>query len=116
VDGRLSMRNNIDLSHIDSAALDRVLPIALARGVEHLRGVAVERAPIETGHLRASASPHVESGDRASLTFPGPYARYQEFTLDLRHEQGQALYLTSTMISERGTALGIVAQTLKTEL
>ncbi|MFF2296977.1 hypothetical protein [Arthrobacter sp. NPDC058127] len=97
------------------AVVDRVeeaVPAAAFKAMEHVREVAVSRAPIETGNLRGSASTEI-TPEGAKVTFPGPYARYQEFELGLRHEQGQALYLTSTVISEEEKVLEIVDEELR---
>lgn len=111
----MSMRweNNLDLDRLITR-LDEVEPEALAQGMEHIRGIASERTPIETGRLVGSATVHVEPElHRAALSFEGPYARYQEFTLTLRHEHGQALYETTALIDGKDDALGIVARTIK---
>lgn len=86
-------------------------PEALGQGMEHIRGTAAELTPVETGRLVGSATVHVE-GDEASVTYDGPYARYQHERLDLRHEHGQAKYLEQPVRTEADTALGIVARRL----
>jgi hypothetical protein len=78
--------------------------------MEHVRGVAVERTPLETGNLReeaaTTAGPH-----GAEVTYPGPYARYQEYEI-LRHEVGQRLYLTSSILSEAPKVIEILTEEL----
>lgn len=86
-------------------------PIALAKGMEHVRGVAVPLTPELSGHLRGSAGVTI-FGDEGHLTFPGPYARYQHYMLDLKHTVGQALYLEQPMVTEAQKVLQIVADTL----
>lgn len=98
------------LSRVDEG-IDELMPVALARGMEHIRGVSVSLAPELTGHLRGSAGVTVE-GEEAQLTYPGPYARYQHYMLDLRHTVGQALYLEQPMTTEADNALRIVGDTL----
>ena len=96
--------------------VEGALPFTVARAAEHVRAVAAQRAPIREGHLRASAGISVGIAGRnvGIVTFPGPYARYQEYTLDLHHPQGgQALYLTSTMVTERDACLQIMADTIR---
>jgi Cft2 family RNA processing exonuclease len=90
------------------ARIRAVTPIALAKGMEHVRGVSVELTPEETGHLIGSAGVTVE-GDEAQLLFPGPYARNQHYSLDFRHTKGQALYLEQPMTTEAGKVLQIIA-------
>lgn len=99
---------NIDFDHLKHAP-EEVTPEALGEAMEHIRGVAAERTPVETGRLVGSAAVHVD-GDEASLSYEGPYARYQEFGLDLHHEHGQALYLTSSVKDEAHTAVDILAR------
>ncbi|MEA5453579.1 hypothetical protein SPF06_02480 [Sinomonas sp. JGH33] len=91
-------------------------PAAAAKAAEHLKQVAVDRAPLETGNLRAEAEVIPEENG-ATVRFPGPYARYQEFGVSkdgstLHHEVGQSFYLTSSVFSEKQTCIEIVAQEL----
>lgn len=110
------MRFEIDLDFERlKTAPEEIAPEALAEGMEHIRGVAVERTPVETGRLVGSATVHVQ-GDEASLSYEGPYARYQEFRLDLHHEHGQALYLTSAVREEAHTAVEIVTKRIRDAL
>ncbi len=86
---------------------------ALAKAMEHVRGVSVELAPIESGHLRGSADVTVV-GLEARLLYPGPYARYQHYGLDFRHPMGgQALYLEQPMITEAPYVFKIIADMLR---
>lgn len=106
----------INLSGLDFDALDRRLdeatPEALALGMEHIRQVSDERTPVETGRLVGSSQVHVD-GDQASLSYAGPYARYQHERLDLHHEHGQAKFEESALMDEGGNALQIVARQLR---
>ncbi|WP_350347259.1 hypothetical protein ABIQ69_11520 [Agromyces sp. G08B096] len=97
--------------HRVDEGMDGLMPIALARGMEHIRGVAAGLTPVRTGQLVGSASVTVD-GDEAQLFYPGPYARRQHYELDWRHTKGQALYLEQPMRTEADTALGIVSDTL----
>lgn len=88
-------------------------PIAALKAAEHVRGVSASKAPIEHGHLAASAEAR-PAGDGAEVYYPGPYARYQEFGLDFHHPiHGQALYLTEPMIQEAPAAVQIMADTIR---
>ncbi|MGH3704202.1 MAG: hypothetical protein ACRDT9_06190 [Agromyces sp.] len=100
----------VTLGRVDEG-IDDLMPIALARGMEHIRGVAVTLTPKETGQLAGSAGVTV-ADDEAQLYYPGPYARRQHYELDWKHTTGQALYLEQPMRTEADTALGIVADTL----
>src|SRR4051794_8368267 len=78
------------------------VPIALGVGAEVLRAGAVERAPIDKGHLRGSAEVTVDGAGFeafARVRFPGPYARRQHYELDWKHPRGgQALYLYTALM------------------
>jgi hypothetical protein len=106
---------------IDWAKLERGVTEGGIEGVdealEHIRGVAVGRTPVETGHLAGSEAPTDASDQGAeivgSIEVPGPYARYQELREDLHHETGQAHYLGSSFTSEQHTAEQIIANRIQ---
>ena len=98
------------LDDIDARLL-AATPIAVGRGMEHVRGVAAELTPVLSGQLVGSAGVTVE-GNEAHLTYPGPYARNQHYSLDFRHTHGQALYLEQPMITETEKVIQIIAETL----
>jgi hypothetical protein len=106
--------SGLDLSHL-IAAVDEAEPVALGEAMEHIRGVAAELTPVETGRLVGSASVHVE-GDTATVTYDGPYARYQHERLDLHHEHGQAKFLEQPMLTDRDKVLAIIAKRIKDAL
>jgi hypothetical protein len=106
--------SGMNLDHV-LAAVEAATPEALGLGMEHIITETAPNVPVETGRLVGSAEPNVD-GDEASVTYAGPYARYQHERLDLRHESGKAKYLEETMVQESGTALRIVAQALRTAL
>lgn len=92
-------------------------PQACSQAMEHVKTVAVEKAPEETGDLRGSAEvkPH---DDGSEVYFPGPYARYQEYGVSrftgkpLRHEVGQSFYLVTSIVQEAPKVFGILAEEL----
>jgi hypothetical protein len=93
------------------------IPDASFKAMEHLRGVAVEKAPLQTGNLRAGASV-VPNPDGALVRFEGPYARYQEYGIshngkELRHETGQSFYLVTSLYEEMPKILEIVTNELR---
>lgn len=100
----------VTLNRVDEG-IDDLMPVALARGMEHIRGVAAELTPVRTGQLVGSAGVTVE-GDEAQLYYPGPYARRQHYELTWRHSKGQALFLEQPMRTEADAALNIIADTL----
>jgi hypothetical protein len=99
--------------HLDqiTEAVIAAIPEASFKAMEHLRQVAVERTPLETGDLRTSAEvkPTPEGAD---VYYPGPYARYQHYEI-LRHEVGQRLYLESAVVSETPKIIEILATELR---
>lgn len=105
---------NLDLGRVRRAP-EQVQDEALAQAMEHIRQVAVSLTPVETGRLAGSAAVHVE-GNEASISFEGPYARYQHERLDLHHEHGQAKYLEQPMRTEKDKALGIITQRVRRDL
>lgn len=106
---------SVDFSALDemTARIDGATPLAVVRAAEHIRRVSVELAPIETGNLRGSAEARLISHSTARVYYPGPYARYQHFELQLRHSNGgQALYLEQPMITEAPKVIVIMTQTI----
>ena len=99
-----------------TAEVIAAIPDASRAGMEHLHRAAVAKAPVETGHLAASAEVKVHE-DGAAVYFPGPYARYQEYGVShsgkaLRHEVGQSFYLVTSLVQETPKVLEIVTQEL----
>lgn len=97
-----------------TARIRAATPQAAFVAMEYLRGVTVEKTPRESGNLRDGA--HVDkTATGATLTYEGPYARNQHYSLNFRHAVGQALYLEQPMVAETpeivrilGTELGKV--------
>lgn len=87
----------------------------LLDAAEHVRGVAAELTPIESGHLVGSAEVKATDEANVEVYYPGPYARYQHFGLDFRHEHGQALYLEQPMATEAEKVFQIIADTIRRE-
>jgi hypothetical protein len=112
VNGELRIdASGLDLSRL-LAGVDAAAPAALGEAMEHIHQVSAELTPVETGRLVGSGTVHVE-GDTASLSYEGPYARYQHYRLDLHHEHGQALYLEQPLATEADKALGILANRIQ---
>lgn len=79
---------------------------------EHLRTTAVNRTPLETGHLRSTAK--VTSDDsRTAVSYNTVYAVKQHEELSYRHKDGQAKYLESATVSERAKMREIIAAQIK---
>lgn len=106
---RIEVHLNIDQQLADLAAAQ---PAALATAMEVVRVAAVAGTPVETGRLAGSAAVTVD-GDEATITYDGPYARYQHEGLDFRHETGRAKYLELAVIEEAQNAVDTLAHELK---
>ena len=86
-------------------------PIAVGAAAEHVRGVSAGLTPVRDGFLVGSGGVTVE-GNEAKVTYAGPYARNQHYSLDFRHTKGQALYLEQPMITETEKCMQIMADRL----
>lgn len=108
----MSMRYEVHL-RVDGLVgdLEARQPEALAAAMEVVRANAVANTPVETGRLAGSAAVTVD-GDDATITYDGPYARYQHERLDLRHETGRAKYLELAMLEEKENAVKVLEQQL----
>jgi hypothetical protein len=99
--------------HLDQIT-DEVLaaiPKASFKAMTHLHGVAINRTPLQDGNLRGES--YVEANPNgADVVYPGPYARFQEYEI-LRHDVGQRLYLTSSVVSETPKVIEILAAELR---
>lgn len=111
----MSMRVETHLA-IDAhlADLEAAQPEALVAGMEVIRAISVPGTPVETGRLAGSASISVD-GNEATLSYDGPYARYQHERLDLRHETGRAKYLELATIEGKDDAVKVIGQILGVE-
>jgi len=106
---------NIDLSGLDriTEAMEAAAPFAVTRAAEHVRGVAAELTPVRDGNLVGSAEVKAVDDHTARVYYPGPYARYQHYELQLRHTHGQALYLEQPIVTEAEACTQIMADTLR---
>ena len=100
---------SVHLDQITDAVI-AAIPAAAFKAMEHVRGVAVERTPLESGDLRAGA--HTDATpEGANVVYDSVYSRYQEYEI-LRHEVGQRLYLTSSILSEAPKVIEILTEEL----
>lgn len=107
-----------DFDILLDSAVDQIrarLPVALAKGAEHLRAESVKLVPIETGNLAASAEV-IPGPMEAQVYYPGPYARNQHYSLWFKHTHGQALYLEQPTITEAERIFDIIADDLREAL
>lgn len=103
--------------------LEAAVPVALARGAEHVRSVAVSRTPNRTGGLAGSAGVTVYgsgSGCYAEVKYPGPFAAFQNrgmradgtYVIRNRPAGGMTGFLTLTVQDQREAVLQIIADTI----
>lgn len=106
---------NIDLSGLDriTEQIEAAAPFAVTRAAEHVRGVAAELTPVLTGQLVGSAEVKAVDNHTARVYYPGPYARYQHYELQLKHTHGQALYLEQPIVTEAAACTQIIADTIR---
>lgn len=91
-------------------------PEAIARGLEHIRGVSNSLTPIETGNLIGSSAVEIDEPASGYVSYKTAYAHRQHEELGWRHEHGQAKYLEQPMVTEADKALRIIADALEGEL
>ena len=125
----MKFEGSFDFDRIE-AALNNARPKGLMQAGEHIRQVSSQLAPKETGSLADSADVKLDDDGQVSVTYPGPYARYQEYGVfwrmrphpspsngkPLRHDNGQSFFLTTPMISENDRCLNIMADVIREEL
>jgi hypothetical protein len=89
----------------------------LGLGAEHVRGVSVDRAPLDTAALRNSAT---ASQDPESLTaavsYDVPYAARQHEELTWHHRTGGPKFLESALASERDTVARLIQAQIRKAL
>lgn len=112
--GGIDWEIGIDLNAL-AKRTSAAIPAGIAKALEHVRGVSADQTPLETGHLVGSVNIDVE-GREGSISYAGPYARYQHERLDLHHEHGNAKYLEGPMLSESDAAKRLVADEIKRAL
>jgi hypothetical protein len=74
----------------------------VALGAEHIRAVSVDRAPLDTGALRNSATAsHDPDTLTGAVSYDTPYAARQHEDLTFHHREGGPKFLESALASER---------------
>lgn len=113
----ISFEFHLTLDELDAKA-KAAIPTALGRAAEHIIGVVTPKVPVESGQLVGSADVTI-GPDGAAITYPGPYARYQHYGLDLRHDgpksrnpDAEALFLERPMAAEAAKAIDIIGTDL----
>lgn len=105
------------------ARFEAATPIALDRGAEHLRAVAVGRTPDASGHLRGEAGVTTTGAGFDSVSdvkYGGPYAAFQNrgmradgsHVIRNRPAGGQTGFLTQSVADQREAILTIIRDTI----
>lgn len=103
--------------------IEAAVPIALGRGAEHLRTVAVSRTPNRTGGLAGSAGVTVYGSGLscyAEVKYPGPFAAFQnrgmratgDYIIRNRPAGGMTGFLSVSVADQREAILAIIADTI----
>jgi hypothetical protein len=97
------------------------IPTAVGAGMEAVHSVVTPNVPVQSGHLQGSGGITVQ-GNVATLLYPGPYARYQEFGVFYRHGRGgpklqhrnggKSFFLTSGLVEGADAAVQAAARVL----
>ncbi|SDD86650.1 hypothetical protein [Actinokineospora iranica] len=105
----------------DGSRVDEIARQGAARGLglgaEHVRGVSVDRAPLDTAALRNSATASVDAESlTAAVSYDTPYAARQHEELDYHHRTGGPKYLESALASERDVVARLVQAQIRKAL
>lgn len=92
-----------------AASIEKRATTAARAAGEKLRDESVQRAPIETGTLRASAKTTVEDKE-AVVSFNTKYAARQHEEVGWHHNEGQSKYLESTLLDYQEELAQIMAE------
>lgn len=125
----MQFEGSFDFSNIEGAARDAYTRGLMQAG-EHIRQQSAMLAPKESGDLAGSADVRMDGDGQVSVTYPGPYARYQEFGVfwrmkpmpspsngkPLRHDNGQSFFLTTPMMTETSRCMQIVADVMREDM
>lgn len=88
---------------------------AVTAAADHILGVSQDLVPRREGVLQSTGKVTVSDGGlRAGISYGTPYGRRQHQELTWKHAPGrQALYLETPMMTERETALKIMAAVMR---
>jgi hypothetical protein len=89
----------------------------LGLAAEHVRGVSVDRAPLDTAALRNSATAsHDPESLTAAVSYDTAYAARQHEELTWQHRTGGPKYLESALASERDTVARLIQAQIRKAL
>lgn len=90
---------------------------AARHGLEEAAGFVFEKSqeqvPVEDGDLKATGKVTMQ-GDKAAISYGGPYAVYQHELLGLKHlHGGNAKFLERPLVDERDREARIIADAIR---
>jgi len=89
----------------------------LGLGAEHVRGVSVDRTPLDTAALRDSATTsHDPESLTAAVSYDTAYAARQHEELNWQHRTGGPKFLESALASERDTVARLIQAQIRKAL
>ncbi|MEU4444896.1 hypothetical protein AB0K14_03215 [Actinosynnema sp. NPDC050801] len=116
VSGNGGVRIEWNGDQIDEAAR-RGAARGLGLGAEHVRGVSVDRAPLDTAALRDSATAsHDADSLTAAVSYDTPYAARQHEELTWHHRTGGPKFLESALASERDVVARLIQAQIRKAL
>lgn len=109
--GGVNVTVNLDLNAVAARTL-AARPAAIHAALEHVAVASAVQTPKESEALVNSqkVTPVAEIEDSGSISYDGPYARYQHEKLELEHPVGNAKYLERPFREESEQAKKIVAR------
>lgn len=103
---------NFEAAHVH---IRRGTTEGLLDAAEVVKQEAIQRAPLDTGYLRNTASTSVEDNE-AAVSFDGPYAVIQHEAVGFDHGDGEAKYLENAVIAKQQEVLAVIAQSIRRSL
>lgn len=84
----------------------------LLDAAEVVKQEAIQRAPLDTGYLRNTASTSAEDNE-AVVSFDGPYAVRQHEEVGYHHQDGEAKFLENAVIATRAEVAAVISQSIR---
>lgn len=105
----------VSMNFNDSAGIriERGADLGARDGAAQLLGTSNDRAPLETGALRASGKVSTDGKGGAAVSYNTPYAAKQHEEVGYHHTDGQAKYLESAMRDDADTIKRIIAERIR---
>lgn len=112
---RRNINSTIRVGGIRDAAAEIVdaARAGLEEAAAFVLGESQKQVPVEDGDLKATGKVTMQ-GDKAAISYGGPYAVYQHELLHLKHlHGGNAKYLERPLVDEREREAEIIAEAIR---